>query len=123
MSWYKVSQELQNFNDRNILNNKIIRLEKISNTLLYTAKLIYQTQRGARKIVSSIITDKTLSSFPEIINNLKEAEKIALDSPVKFADYCKIASEHINKRINKFIKDRKSFMKDTIIEDFKSYRK
>ena len=91
MSWWKKAQ-LENFNDRNRINAIAHRLKEFAESLDYAKKLIFQTGRGARAMVSQITDHETLSSFPTIRDLLKEADKTALDNPHKFADFCQEAA-------------------------------
>jgi len=116
--WYKIAQKtfnyeetfsIKDFSDRNLLNAKVRALQDMSNMLRYCSQLVYQTQRGARGVVSQIRTNKKISSYPGIIMILDQADKIALDSPIKFADLCKQAAFELDLRIKKLIQIRKDF--------------
>ena len=93
--------------ERNILNARIRHLVVMSERLRYSADLIYQTQRGARGVVQRVIADKRLSSFPEIKSVLSEADKIAMDSPKRFAEFVLKGADEIDKRIRKLETERK----------------
>lgn len=116
--WYKKSQQMfddnqsfkiKDFSDRNLINSKIQSLRNASDLLDYCARLVYQTQRGARKVVADLRSDKKMSSFPNVIEILERADLVAMDSPSKFADLCKEASSEINRRIAKLIELREEF--------------
>lgn len=106
-NWYKKSQQIGTFQERNILNAKIQHLEKIVKILEYSADLIYQTQRGARGVVQKVIADKRLSSFPDIKHILSEADKAAMDSPKRFSISVLKGAAEIKKRIIKLKSERK----------------
>lgn len=116
--WYKQCQsffdedqsfKIENFQDRNLVNFQIKSLEAMANTLDYCARLVYQTQRGARSVANQIKDNKKISSFPTVIDLLSQADKVAMDSPVKFAELCKKASFELNKRIKRLFELRKDF--------------
>lgn len=107
MNWYKRAQLAETFQERNILNARIRHLEEMTEVLRYAADLIYQTQRGARGVVQRIIADKRLSSFPDIKQVLAEADKVAMDSPKRFASYVLIGADEITKKVLKLKSDRK----------------
>ena len=116
--WYKQCQsffdedqsfKIENFTDRNIANAQIKYLESMANTLDYCARLVYQTQRGARNVANQIKDNKKISSFPPVIELLTQADKVALDSPGKFAELCKKAAYELDKRIGRLKELRKEF--------------
>jgi hypothetical protein len=107
VNWYKRSQLIETFEERNILNARIRHLEEVSEVLRYAADLIYQTQRGARGVVQRIMADKRLSSFPDIKQVLAEADKIALDSPVRFSKYVLLGADEVSRRVLKLKSERK----------------
>jgi len=126
--WYKESQKMldnedifpiRNFSDRNIVNAQIKSLQDISGMLNYCSRLVYQTQRGARSVVSQIMSNKKVSSFPVVIQILNEADKIALDSPSKFASLCNEAAFEVTRRVGKLIKLREDFTKGETNDPFK----
>jgi hypothetical protein len=116
--WYKESQSnfnydetfaIKNFADRNLVNEKIRSLQDIANMLRYCSELVYQTQRGARSVVSEIRKGKKMSSYPSILLILDQADAIALDSPSKFSELCVRASFEIDNRAKKLIRLREDF--------------
>ena len=112
MNWYKRSQadfSMDSFEDRNRLNDKIQKLEGIAAMLSYASRLIFQTQRGARILVQQAMTEKSLSSYPSIIEVLGQADNVALDSPYKFADYCLEIMDQIVIRAKNLKKQRKDW--------------
>lgn len=111
MSWYKRAQSIETFRERNLLNARIHHLEEIAEHLKYAADLVYQTQRGARGMVQRVLVDKRISSFPDIKHVLNEADKIAMDSPRRFAEYVLRGVDELHKRIKRLKADRKDATK------------
>jgi len=109
MNWYKTAIDISNFKDRNLVNARIHNLEKLSKTLTYASRLIHQTQRRARELLQSVMSDKRLSSYPTIKDILVSAHKVALDSPNKFESLCKSAVEEIDIRIGDLKEERLKF--------------
>lgn len=109
MNWYKTSLEIHNLEDRNLANAKIIYLEQISQYLDKATRIINQTQRGARGMVQSVMTDKRMSSYPRILEVLASAEVIALDNPTKFRNFCKEAIRQIVDRIGDLREERRKY--------------
>ncbi len=116
--WYIFSNNLfddqasfgiKNFEDRNLINHQIRSLKKLNNLLRYCSKLVFQTQRGARRVVEQIRMSKKVSSFPSVIAILEEADKVALDSPYKFEILCQQAAIELDKKISKLIQTREDF--------------
>ena len=108
MSWW-TRAKIENYEDRNQVNATIHTLITFADTLKYAAKLIFQTARGARKMIAELSSNKTLSSFPEVVDLLDEADKIALDDPRKFADICKQAAIEIKNKIADLEEERTEF--------------
>jgi hypothetical protein len=116
--WYKKSQQIfdgnesfkiDNFSDRNLVNSRIQSLTGIADMLDYCARLVHQTQRGARGVVAQLRANKKISSFPIVIELLEQADKVAMDSPLKFADLCKKAAMELDRRISKLSELREEF--------------
>lgn len=116
--WYKICQQIfdpeqsfkiDNFSDRNLINARIKDLSDLADMLDYCARLVYQTQRGARNVASQIRNNKKVSSFPNVVDILDKADQLAMDSPSKFAELCKDAAFELDQRINKLKAMRKEF--------------
>lgn len=114
MSWWKSAKELQNFEDRNIVNDGIHNLEDLAGYLTYAAELVYMTARGAREMVANVREHKTLSTYPDIKDALSEADRIALDSPKRFATYCQAAAQSILGVISDLEDQRKDYYNKTL---------
>jgi hypothetical protein len=108
MGWWRRAK-IENFEDRNAVNATIRRLVAFAETLKYASKLIFQTARGARAMVSEVTANKVLSSFPDVVRMLEEADKIALDDPRKFADICKDAARELYNRVSELETERSEF--------------
>jgi hypothetical protein len=113
VGWWS-SAKLENFEDRNITNNKIRELTSLSELLRYASKLIYQTARGARAMVSQIARSKVLSSYPAVTELLEQADRVAIDSPLKFADMCKNAASMIAENVVDLEHERDTFTGNTL---------
>jgi hypothetical protein len=113
MNWWKTAKLIDDFSDRNLVNHSIDRLEKVSETLLYCAELIYQTGRGARKMVSQISASKIMSTYPDVVDMLDAANRIALDSPKKFAELCEAAAKKLQSQAMHLKDERSLFIEET----------
>jgi hypothetical protein len=120
MGWWKESQ-LDNFEDRNIVNEKIRELSALAELLSYASKLIYQTARGARGMVAQIAKSKVLSSYPGIKDILAKADNIAIDSPHKFSDYCKDAASRLKIEMVDLEDEREEFTHDKLSNRLKGF--
>lgn len=115
MNWYKQAQadfSMSDFTDRNRINEKIRKLEGIAAMLSYASRLIHQTQRGARVLVQQAMSEKTLSSYPKVIEILAQADGVALDSPAKFSDYCLVSMDEIVRRAQNLKKQREDWTRE-----------
>jgi len=106
MNWYKHALEINNFQDRNLINHKmrffedaLIHLEKLS-------KLVFQNAKLAKQVNFSLLSDKKMSSHPSIRKLLVAADEVALDNPWKFSAFCKEAIGHIESRLDELEQER-----------------
>ena len=110
MNWYRAAQtHIQNFEDRNIWNDKIDDLKKITIALDKMAKLVYQSGSVTKTMLKEVLDSKRLTSYPVIHNLLVTADTVALDSPHKFSALCKAAASEVVMRIKKLESERKQF--------------
>ena len=109
MNWYKTAIDISNLTDRNLVNARIHNLEKLAKMIEYASRLVHQTQRRARELLQNVMTDKRLSSYPQIKDILSSADKVALDSPNKFEDLCQRAVDEIGFRVGDLKEERRQF--------------
>lgn len=120
-NWWRTAK-LETFEDRNVINEQIVKLKALSDTLKYAAKLVFMTARGARKMVAQIRESKTLSSYDSIVHILSQADKTALDAPGKFALFCNHAAKLLSDRVEELEEERKEFVEKTLPERLKGLR-
>ena len=106
MSWFKLAKD---FGDRNLINQKIVYLEQLRDSLLRMSKVVFQSGNTAKLANFNIITSKKITSYPTLLDILSEADNVVLDSPWKFASLCKMAIGIINEQINDLVAERKEF--------------
>lgn len=111
---YKISYELNDFEDRNVVNHNIHFFTDASKALKKLSKIVFQNAVLAKEISASLLEHKKMSSFPIIIDMLKEADKVALDSPWKFSSLCLSASDELSLKINKLKQEREEFLNEGI---------
>tara|TARA_Y100000310_G_C20700031_1_gene828889 strand:- start:40 stop:420 length:381 start_codon:yes stop_codon:yes gene_type:complete len=122
MNWYKLSQfNVRDFGDRNIMHDKIHFLEDVREYMQKLAKLVFQNGVLARAINSQIWNHKKISSHPQIRNILIDADKIALDSPWKFAALCKVTQQEINILIDKWKSELEVFNNEKLPAKMKGF--
>jgi len=115
MSWFIKSQiSINNFTDRNLVNDKIHYFEKISDRIYYMGKIAFQSQLDAKKEAYAIAQEKTMTSYPDIVDILSRAERIALDSPWKFRELCAMALTEVDIRLKTLVKERKRFTEEKL---------
>ena len=122
MSWYKKSHfELSDLNDRGIVNEKIHYFEELLKRLDKISKGVFQNARDVKGINQEILNHKKLSSHPLIKDILIDADKIVLDNPWKFAEYCDIAKLKIEQQIDILKKERTKFVEKTLPDRMKGF--
>ena len=122
MNWYKLADfDMQDFDDRNIVNDKVRFFEMTREYLNKLAKVVFQSSRLARAINNKILNHQKMSSYPTIKEILAEADKVAMDSPWRFAAYCKIAVDEIERKLVESIRERKEFTESTLPNRMKGF--
>ena len=116
MSWFKESQMQypQSFEDRNVLNEKIRYFEHLREKFESLAKIVFQDGYFAKSASFEIANDKKMSPHPGLQNILLEADKVALDSPWKFAELCFDAADEANRQIKHLEKLRNKLIHETL---------
>ena len=109
MNWYKFALTIENFSDRNKINENIRDLKEITITLAYLRKYVYQNAVHAKQVISTIANGKKMSTYPEIKKLLLKANDKALDNYKSFAEICDIVLEKIYDEIKKLEKERTEF--------------
>lgn len=112
MNWYKYSQKIENFQDRNYINEKIRSLESIAEVVGYAGQLVYQTARGAKGVIEQISSHKKMSSYDDLLMLLKQAEDIALDNPLRFEMICHQVSDKLMRKAKSLKIERRKFVED-----------
>lgn len=121
MHWWKRAK-IDSFEDRNHINERIVKLQAMVDVLKYAAKLVHQTQRGARKMVSDIRESKTLASYDSIIDVLAKADMCAMDAPNKFELFCNHAAKVIEEKVAELEESRRKFTEETLPHRMKGWR-
>jgi hypothetical protein len=115
MSWFKKAQFIPStLDDRELLNEKIRYFEAVVEELETLAKVVFQNGTFAKNASYEIANHKKMSSYPAIRELLLQADKIALDSPWKYASLCQMASDEIRRKIAKLIRERKKLIEETL---------
>ena len=106
MGWYKFAK---NFEERNIINHKIIFLNQLKETLEKLSKLVFQSGKNTKIANFNIVSGKKITSYPELRAILIEADACVLDNPWKFRDLCLSASEKIQGMVWTLEDEREDF--------------
>ena len=120
MNWYNNLNvktghySLEDQNDRGIVNEKILFLRDALEKLTKLSKGIFQNAREVKSINYELLTHKKISSHPLIKEILINADKVALDNPWKFAQYCDMAKEKIQQQIIVLEKERHDFVENKL---------
>lgn len=116
--WYKQSQisvqnlnpgAIHDFTERNHLNQHIRDLEEIVEKLIYAGEIAKYAQREAKQIADSVLLNKKISSFPEVIGTLTVASSRVLDNPQEFMIRCLQSADQLTDKIYKLVKMRDNF--------------
>jgi hypothetical protein len=122
MNWYRFAQfDIQDLRDRSTVNNTIHFLEGTVAYLDRLGKIVFQNARLARAINSQIMNHKKVSSYPVIRDILIAADKIALDSPWRFAAMCKVAAEEVAVQVAKLKQEVKQFTEEELPKRMKGF--
>jgi len=117
MGWYRFAK---NFDQRNIINHKIMYLKDLSDTLEKLSKLVFQSGKNTKISSHSIVTGKKITSYPDLRDILLEADACVLDNPWKFQEICAEAVYHIEGMVWGLEDEREAF---TLGEDKKKVQK
>lgn len=121
MNWWRLAK-IDSYEDRNHVNERIVKLQALCDILRYAAKLVNQTQRGARRMVEQIRNNKSLASYESIIDVLSQADKCAMDSPQKFSLFVNHAAKVIEEKIAELEEERIKFTEETLPHRLKGLR-
>lgn len=112
MTWYKEAQaefSISDFSDRNRLNAKIEHLKDLSALISYASSIAFQTQQEPMNIIGSVINDKSLSSYPSVLDKLNVAYSRCKDNPSHFQELCLQAMDEIVIKIANLEKQREEW--------------
>ena len=111
MTWYKNAYDMrvETFEDRNVLNAKVLSMTQMVEQLQYIAEVVFQTSRLAKRINAGIMNDQKMSSYPKIRDILIEADRICIDNPWRFKLLCQAAIIEINNKMKTLVKQRNDF--------------
>ena len=126
-NWYKIAivelhpllNHVDTFKDRNIINGKIRELKGVAARLLNVSKGGYQDIQESRTILSTLIANKTLSSYPHIIRKLEAAFSVSLDNYGKMMLMCEDAMGDVYTVVRTMEKARREFVEKTLPEKMK----
>ena len=104
MGWYENQID---FEERNLLNDKIKFFSTVSDVLLKLSKVVFQSANFAKENNLKIIYNKKLSSYPSVRDILIEADSLALDDPWEFSSLLKKAIDIIVSKQNE-LKDKRN---------------
>lgn len=116
--WYKKSDHkeqpdefnmIHNFVDRNHANAQMRVLRHLIGMLDEAIAIVTQTQQGAMNLAQAVMNHKKLTSFPTCVSALRVAIHVAKDSPEKFARYCMVAKDVLDKKLIKLVAMRENF--------------
>jgi len=86
MNWYKKAFDIKNFQDRNVINERIRVLSQIAENLYAVKENALQNPAAAKQYLDQLSEDKIFSSFPTIEQHFTTASGKMLDNPQKSTD-------------------------------------
>jgi hypothetical protein len=107
--------------DRNPLNQKIEYFEQIEKELEKISKVVFQDGKFAKDFSYKLANEKEMSSYPNLQEMFLEADRVALDSPWKFASICADAADAIHRKIAQIKKERKTLVEETLPQKMKGW--
>lgn len=122
MNWYKTALKIQNLNERNLINKKIIILKNIIAELNYLIKYVFQNASDAKKRISVILNSKHLSSYIGVKKLLELAESKSLDNYKATSDICKDIVSELFIRLTDLEKERRRFVEKESPKMLTKYR-
>jgi len=125
-NWYKESKELHpliehidNFDDRNVINGKIRELKGLAVKLKRVSDGGYQDVQESRQIISTLLANKTLSSYHKILDLLRAAHGVSLDNHAKMMSLCGEAMEEVYAIVKRMEEARQEFVEKTLPQRMK----
>jgi len=86
MNWYKQAYDIKNFQDRNLINERIRVLSQIAENLYAIKENALQNPAAAKQYLDQLSKDKIFSSFPTIEQHFTTASGKMLDNPQQSTD-------------------------------------
>lgn len=86
MNWYKQAFEIENFKDRNLINERIKNLSLIAQNLYAIKENAMQNPAAAKKYLDGISSNKIFTSYPSIQTHFNTISSKMLDNPKQSTD-------------------------------------
>jgi len=81
MNWYKQSYEIKNFQDRNLINERIRVLSQIAENLYAVKENALQNPAAAKVYLDNLSKDKIFTSYPIVQQHFTTVSNKMLDNP------------------------------------------
>lgn len=114
MSWYKKAYDIKNFQDRNVINERIRILSKIAEDLYAVKENALQNPAAAKQYIDNLSKDKIFTSFPTIEQHFTTASGKMLDNPKKSTDIIEEIVMLIVASIDKLKSERSQFTQEEL---------
>lgn len=108
-NWYKVSYEVTDFDDRNIVNHKIEFFETLIDDLHKATKAVFQNASDVRKLFKHVLKSKEIADHDKMKLLLSRAYHESLDNPWKVVFYCEEIARLSADYISSLKSDRDKF--------------
>lgn len=109
MNWYKQAYDIKDFQDRNLINERIKVLSQIAENLYAVKENALQNPAAAKQYIDDLSKDKIFSSFPTIKKYFETASNKILDNPQKSTDIIEEIVMLVVAKVDKLKEERSQF--------------
>lgn len=114
MNWYKQAFDIKNFQDRNLINERIRILSQIAENLYAVKENALQNPAAAKQYLDDLSKDKIFSSYPTIEQHFTTASGKMLDNPQKSTDIIEEIVMLIVSKVDNLKAERSQFTQEEL---------
>lgn len=114
MNWYKQAYEIKDFQDRNLVNERIRNLSQIAEDLYAVKDNALQNPAAAKNYIDQLSKDKIFTSFPNIEQHFTTASGKMLDNPKQSTDIIEEIVMLIVAKVDALKQERSQFTQEEL---------
>lgn len=114
MNWYKQAYDIKDFQDRNLINERIRTLSQIAEDLYAVKENALQNPAAAKQYIDKLSKNKIFTSFPSIEQHFVTATGKILDNPQKSTDIIEEIVMLIVSNVDKLKEERSRFTQEEL---------